>query len=440
MNPKVCLFIFILLFVFCFLLFYSTLAPDISWAHFSNSPKILLQVYQKPLNWQQRDFFYLLFGKMYSAFFRFLFPSANPAFLLNLFSAFFSSLTIALLFLLLSSLFPKLQIPSHLPQSPKLSYLPPLFTSLLFASSFTFWSQALIASPANFYLFFFTLLLFSIHHRNKFFSFFSLLILLSAVFPLNIPKTFRTPSQFINNLGTVISLMGKNFSSPLLFLSLLGLFFSLKKSFLFLILPILIGQVFFDSFLKTSTTPPFFLPSFLILIIGMTGGIKLVLEIILALTRARMAVSFENQFFLLIFRLKKGGKFFHYLVLTISLLLVVISLEKNFKRNYPLVSLKKKSRALVFGQSAFSVLPENALVFCETEKICTTLWYFQKIVYKKAVEIQPFGKDTREQIEREIKTRPIFFALARFPTGREKGIWQGYLLESRGPLYQVLSI
>lgn len=446
MERKINFLVTPLLFFLCFSIYFITLSPDITWAHFSESgAKLLLQIYNRSLNFPSRHFFYLLFAKLYLFFIRPLQTNLPFAFLFNLFSAILASLTIALFYLLLTSLFPKLKTPPHLPPA-NLNYLPPLFGSLLLAFSPTFWSQALVTSTSSFYLFFFTLFLFSILKMKKggkrrvfLLLIFSSFVLFSSIFPGDLPKQRRSFSQFCNNFSAIISLTWRNFSPTLIILASLGLFFSLEKSLIFLTLSISVGQIAFDSLFQTSTTPPFFLPTFAIISLWISGGVKVVLEIILALVNARLAVSFDNQFFLLIFRLKQSGEILKYLVLGIGAFLLLLPIERNLKYNYPYVNLRQEQRALNFGQKAFSVLPKNSLVFCETEKICFTLQYFQKVVYKKEIEIQPFSDKTEAEIRKALAKRPVFFALAKFPAGQERGYWKDFVLISKGPLYQLFS-
>ncbi|MBA7492183.1 hypothetical protein ES702_02732 [subsurface metagenome] len=117
-NLKTHLLIIFLLFASCFLIYFSTLCPTVTWAHFSaNSPKLLTQIYTEPLNFGQKHLLYLATAKLFSFLVsRFSFLTPDPAFPINLLSTLFSSLTIITTYFIIFSLAPVLKLPSHLPK------------------------------------------------------------------------------------------------------------------------------------------------------------------------------------------------------------------------------------------------------------------------------------------------------------------------------------
>lgn len=475
MNLKFHLPIVFLLFIFCFLLYYSTLCPTVSWSHFSeNGPRLLTQIYTEPLTLSQKHLPYLAVAKTFlflvstmnqianrfmvavnrtsfwfTASFQLL--VSDPALPINLLSVLFSSLTVVVAYFVIFLLSPVLKLPSHITKPNRLIWLPSALGSLVLALSPTFWSQAVATQTASFNLFLFSFILLSFlklrksskkKARKPLFCFLvSASLLLFNNMPLDLSLNFRTPKQFGTNLGTIVDLILTNFKGTGLILFFIGFFFGLEqKLLLFLFASILLGQSFLDSVFSTSTTPPFFLPSFLVIALFSGLGIKILLEIILAISFSDLAVSFENRFFLLIFRLKKAGKFLRYVVFCLLGYSVLTATLASIKGVYPLVSLKNERGALNFGQNSIAVLPENSLVFCEADKLLYTLEYFQKVVKPgKKFELLLFAKDTKEMVEENIPIRPVFFALVRspIPVGETKGIWEGYALVSRGPLYQV---
>jgi len=461
MTFEIHLLIAFLLFAVCFLLFYSTLCPTITWSHFSEvGPKLLVQIYTKPLSLSQRHFFYLATAKLFSLLTSHLpagrqgfpLPNTNPAFPLNLLSALFASLTAVITYFIILTLSPILRLPSHLTKTFNLAWLPAAFGSLILASSFTFWSQAIVTQITSFNLLLFSLTLFfllktgqNFKKKNKlsllWFLVFTLILLLNNL-PSKPLVKFRTPQQFWENLETILSLILLNFRSTSLMLALVGICFGLEKKIpLFLLLSILFGQTFFDSLFFTATTPPFLLPSFLVIAIFAGLGFKVLLEIILAVFLSDLAVSFENRFFLLILRLKKAGKILRYAVFCSLGYFILMILFTSLKKSYPAVNLKKEKEAFNFGQNSLAVLPENSLVFCENEKLLYTLEYFHKVVKpEKKLELVPFTKGTEEVVENSIRKRPVFFALVGTPVspGEITGHWEEFTLILRKPLYQVL--
>ena len=454
MSLKSHLPIIFLLFAFCFLLYYSTLCPTVSWSHFSeNGPKLLTQIYTEPLTLGQKHLPYLATAKLFSFLVsRFSFLNINPALLINFLSALFSSLTVVTTYFVIFLLSPVLKLPSHITKPSRLIWLPAALGSFLLALSPTFWSQAVVTQTASFNLFLFSLTLLFFLKLGKSskkktqvpllcFLVSASLLLLNNV-PLDLPSSFRTPRQFWTNLGTIVDLISTNFKGVGLILSLIGFFFGLEQKLLLLLLTVvLFGQSFSDSVFSTSTTPPFLLPSFLIIALFSGLGIKVLLEIILAISFSELAVSFENRFFLLIFRLKKAGRFLRYFVFCLLGYSVLMIFSANIKKIYPLVNLKNKKEAFDFGQNSLAVLPDNSLVFCEADKLLYTLEYFQKVVKPgKKFELRLFAKDTKEMVEENVPIRPVFFALVKSPisTGETKGVWERYALVSRGPLYQII--
>ena len=322
------------------------------------------------------------------------------------------------------------------------------------ALSSTFWSQGVLTQAASFNIFLFSLsLLFLLKifkslkkkvktSKTLLLAFFALTsILLLNNIPSDFSLGFRAPRQFLGNLEIIISLILTNFSGIVLLFALFGLFFGLQKLPLFLLLNLCLGQILFDSLISISTTPPFFLPCFLVIALFSGLGFKVVLEIVFAIAQSEMAVSFENRFFLLIFRLKRAGKFLRYVILCLIGYFILVIVLTSFRRSYPLVNLKNEREAFNFGQGSLAVLPENSLVFCEDNKLFNTLEYFQKVVKPgKKFEILTFAENTKEVVEENIRKRPVFFALVKppIPVGETIGRWEEYTLISRGPLYQIL--
>ena len=452
-NLKTHLLVIFCLFSICFLVYFPTLCPTVTWAHFAEfGPKILTQIYTEPLSFTQKHFFYLAVAKFYSSFIiRYApFARSDPAFPINLFSALFSALTVTTTYLIIFSLSPVLKLPSHLTKPKNLAWLPAFFGSLVLAFSSTFWSQALVTQTASFNLFLFSLsLLFLLEISKKkrvkisllVFFFLTLILLLNNI-PSGSSLDFRAPREFLENWEIIISLILTNFSGIVLLLALLGLFFGFEKKLSLLpLLGICLGQMLLDSLVATSTTPPFFLPCFLVIALFSGLGLKVPLEIILAIAQSEMAVSFENRFCLLIFRLKKAGRFLRYAIFCLLGYFVLITTLVSFRKSYPSVNLKNEREAFNFGQNSLAVLPNNSLVFCETDKLFNTLEYFQKVVKPRGdLELLTFAKDTKKVVKANIQKRPVFFALAKppIPTGETRGKWEKYTLVSKGPLYQVL--
>lgn len=434
----------------CFGVYGFTAARTVTWAHLAqSSPQLLTQIHLQPLTWNSH-LPYLATAKI----FRGLTAPLNldPAFPFNLLSAFWASLTVGVVYLIILSLAPALKKPPHLTKPPNLIWLPSAFGSLALAFSLTFWSQALVAQTITFNFFLFSLLglfLLKISRSAKkkspgliFWSLFLLLILVvNNLSSIKVPIRLRTFQQILTNLETISLLIIANFKTPSLVLAVIGLAFGLEKRKPRFLLPgFLVGQVFFDSLFLTATTPAFFLPSLLIIAIFCGLGFKLLLEIVLAVSLSNLALSFENQLFLLIFKIKKAGQIFKYLSLSFLIYLVVTALLVNFQTTYPLVDLKNENRASSFGQQAIAVLPQRAIVFCEEEKFLFTLDYFSRVINPRhQLELYLFDQTTETAVKTNLNRRPIFFALVESPIspGKTTGKWEGYTLVSKGPLYQV---
>jgi hypothetical protein len=433
MKLQIKWFLWFLFFGLSFLVYFKTLCPTVTWAHFGeNGPKLLTQIYTEPLSFNQPHLPYLAVAKLFSIF------NADPAFSINLLSSFFAALTISFLFLAINNLSPKFN----------LAFLTASAASLCFAFSPVFWSQAVITETSTFNAFLLGLSLFLITQprspkKNILISLFPLgLLALNISPPLLFKPKLRSTPEVLTNLEVVINLFLENFPGNLFLLAPFGILWGLseRKKVAFFLGALILGEVFADSFFWLPTTPSFYLPSFLAVTIFIGLGLKVFLEIVIKLLQSKLAVSFENQFFFLIFRLKEAGKILKYATFFLLAFWLINTPLSLFKTIRPKVDLSRSFETSNFGTEALTVLPQNALLVAETDRLFNTLEYFSKVVKKeKQVSVIPADKNMEKVVAENIKRRPVFFALATppIPVGEIKGKWDGYILVSKGPLYQI---
>ncbi len=270
------------------------------------------------------------------------------------------------------------------------------------------------------------------------------------------------------NIVTYFAQYFQNFYVVIFALSFLGFFFwdgGGKNIFRLLI-----------SFLITFIALPFFeisggyLLLTTVLFFYAALGFVVLWEIISRLLNTDIGVAFENQLFVLVFRLKKKAKLVKYFCLGAFTFLGSLTIFWNLPLRYEMISRSKDVGAVRYVSRAQEILADRSVIFAENSRYEQALRYLAASESRSnlwiisdevdSMELRRAGKRYLDLELPELKLYPAgigvrpwfvdlveknkdswdFYLTLDRPSGRaglEVGVWEGYTLVAQEPLYEA---
>jgi len=203
-------------------------------------------------------------------------------------------------------------------------------------------------------------------------------------------------------------------------------------------------------------------------------GVNVVWTIVAVLSNTEIGAAFENQFFVLVFRLKRRVSLLRHFFLGALLLFLCFLTFKEFSTTVESFNPKRLAGADTYGSIALASLPTNSLVLAQEGKFLSTLRYFaslsenQRVIvtstsfaldpleyarlatFYPGLYLPPFVGENASYaralgaldalVDKNLDNFSIFFTLSNPSQDEAKiyGRWRGYRLVSKKPLYQLI--
>ncbi|MDP2874348.1 MAG: hypothetical protein Q8N84_03605 [bacterium] len=291
---------------------------------------------------------------------------------------------------------------------------------------------------------------------------------LAWLLPLNL-----SPSAFTQSIIHQIELIFGSTNGLFLVLAALGVLWEEKSKektlAVRILLLMLVAGVIFNVIRATPNPEIYLLPEILILALLAGLCVDFLARLFTPLVKTKLAVAYENRFFLLIIRLKDNSLLSQTLVY-ISLLILFLTPTIFGAREIVKTSQRgSRNEAQNYLDRVDHYLPTHALVLSDDPKIAQTLNYLTVLRPKKLVIVTAtdfpynqqsldelassgvtvpeqvvFGEDQNQglqlltsTVQKALLTREVYLAPTSPPPPNTVGTWQGFKLTSVGPLFKL---
>lgn len=291
---------------------------------------------------------------------------------------------------------------------------------------------------------------------------------LAWLLPLNL-----SPSAFSQSVIHQIELIFRSTNGLFLVLAALGVLWEEKTKektqAVRIFLLMLVAAVVFNVIRATPNPEIYLLPEILILSLLAGLCVDFLARLLIPLVKTKLAVAYENRFFLLIVRFKDNSLLSQALV---YLSLLVLFLTPTIFGAREIIKTSQggsRNGAQNYLEQVDRYLPAHSLVLSDDPKIAQTLGYLAILRPKKLVIVTAtdfpynqqslddlvssgvavpkqivFGEDQSQglqllalTVQKALLTREVYLAPTSPPPPNTVGTWQGFKLTSVGPLFKL---
>lgn len=292
---------------------------------------------------------------------------------------------------------------------------------------------------------------------------------LAWLLPLNL-----SPSAFSQSIIHQIELIFRSTNGLFLVLAALGVLWEEttkeKTQAVRIFLLVLVADFVFNVIRATPNPEIYLLPEILILSLLAGLCVDFLARLLIPLVKTKLAVAYENRFFLLIIRLKDNSLLSQALVYISLLIFFLTPAILGAKEIVKASQGGSRNEAQNYLEHADQYLPAYSLVLSDDPKIAQTLIYLVILRPKKSVIVTstdfPYNQQSLDElansgvavpkgivsggaqadqglqllastVQKALLTREVYLAPTSPPPPNTVGTWQGFKLTSAGPLFKL---